>query len=153
MRAAHRKGPLTVMSHPRPQPSLVSRLARLVGASADLPAPAPQWDSDPESNRRWLSLVEDCIDLFAELDRHWREFTPANQNLADHVMSRLLEILERSGVEVIAAPEIFDRQRHQPDPAAAAAITDGCPVVVLIPGFVIDGRVARRARVIPQDSA
>ncbi len=98
-------------------------------------------------DNRWLQLVEECVELLDEFDRHKADFDSRQQELADHAISRLQEILERSGVEVIAAEPVFDRNRHQPE-KHIAKIKDGHAIAQTIsPGFAIERRVLRRARV------
>jgi hypothetical protein len=94
----------------------------------------------------WIGLVEECVKLFDELDRHSLHFDPASRDLAEHVESRLQEILERSGVHIIANETKFDRNRHQPE--RASGVSAGSAIAeTLSPGFTVDGRVLRRARV------
>lgn len=94
-----------------------------------------------------LRLAGECVDLFEELDLNMATFSDPGRELAVHVLSRLREILQRSGVELIEGEPVFDRQRHQPmnrnpGPGEAAAIAE-----TLSPGFAIDRRILRRAKV------
>jgi molecular chaperone GrpE (heat shock protein) len=58
------------------------------------------------------------------------------------------ELLQRADVEIIDAPEPYDRRRH----AVPGAVPDGARVAgVLSPGFVLDRRVLRRATVRLED--
>jgi len=98
-------------------------------------------------DKRWLKLAEECADLFDELDIHSATFDDASRELADHVCSRLQEILERSGVELISGDLVFDRHRHQPERAASVAASGTTIAETLSPGFVVGRRVLRRARV------
>jgi len=107
---------------------------------------APDLD-DPLNDKRWLKLVEECVGLFDDLDSHLASFDPPRQQLTDHVLLQLQEILERSDVEIIADDTTFDRHRHQPERTAAGAVP-GTPIAkTLSPGFAVEGRVLRRARV------
>ena len=111
------------------------------------PRPIPTHHDDPLNDKRWLKLVEECVGLFDNLDRHFASFDPARQELVEHVLLQLQEILERSDVELIAGDATFERRRHQPEqPDARAA--PGTPIIeTLSPGFAVGNRVLRRARV------
>jgi hypothetical protein len=101
---------------------------------------------DPLENKRWLGLVEECVTLFDELDRHGASFDPPRREVAEHVCYRLQEILERSGIALISGDSTFDRNRHRPEPAAGIAA--GAVIAeTLSPGFSVGRRVLRRARV------
>ena len=102
---------------------------------------------DPLNDKRWLKLVEECIGLFDDLDRHLASFDPARQALAEHVLLQLQEILERSNVELITDDTTFERRRHQPEPPTTGVVP-GTPIIkTLSPGFAVERRVLRRARV------
>lgn len=103
-------------------------------------------DGEPLENRPWLKLVEESVALFDELDRHRVDFDAPRQEVADHVICRLHEILERCGVEPISGGGPFDRNRHQPD--GATRVPPGATVTqTLSPGFRVGKRILRRARV------
>ncbi len=134
-------------------PLLVLGGASLAGASlaalaiVTLLGFAPVEPPPSLDDRAWLKLVEECVALFDEMDRHLADFDPKRRELAEHVLFRLRELLERSGIEVIAQEEPFDRHRHQ-----AVAPPGGHPqrmavAEVLSPGFAVRQRVLRRARV------
>jgi hypothetical protein len=96
----------------------------------------------------WLSLVEECVELLDELERHKEDFDPPRIELIEHVTMRLTELLERSGVEIISDETNFDRLRHQPDGRAGARAKPGDALSeTLSPGFAIGRRVLRRAKV------
>lgn len=102
---------------------------------------------EPLDNRPWLALAEEAVGRLDELERHRADFDGPRAEVADHVVSRLCEILERCGVESIdAAGGVFDRTCHQPDgpvrPAPGARV-----IATLSPGFRVGPRVLRRARV------
>ncbi len=63
--------------------------------------PALRKLDDPLDNKAWLRLVEECVDLFDELDRHSSSFDAPRREVVEHVSSRLREILERCGGEVV----------------------------------------------------
>jgi hypothetical protein len=130
--------------------------AAAVSREATDPAPTAEEPSEPLAreaqddealdNRPWLKLVEENVALFDELDRHRSAFDPARQEVADHVICRLQEILERCGVESISCDGGFDRSRHQPD--GAARVLPGARVTrTLSSGFRVGNRILRRARV------
>ena len=107
--------------------------------------PAPQPPPDPLDNGPWLKLVENCVDLFDELDSHLDHFDPSGRELAEHTGLRLQEILQRCGVELIDQPGDFERSLHQPvDPSAHLG---SATVTIISPGFRVGRRVLRRARV------
>lgn len=110
--------------------------------TAAVTAPGPP---DPLDNKPWLGLVEECTELFGELDRHRADFDPLRQEVVDHVSYRLQEVLERNGVEGICGDARFDHNRHQPDRSGAA--TGAAIAETLSPGFAVGRRVLRRARV------
>jgi hypothetical protein len=101
----------------------------------------------PLDNKPWLDVTEECVALFDEFDQLSGQFEEERRELCEHVCARLRELLERSGVEVIEADGPFDRRIHQP--IKRTAISDQTPpnVHVVSPGFKIDRRVFRRARV------
>lgn len=104
-------------------------------------------------NARWASLVEECVELFDELDRMRinNNPDPSSVELADHVCSRLAEILDRRGVSLIDGTGPYDKALHRfktprSIPAGKSEETD---VVVRSPGFRIGTRVLLRARCEP----
>jgi hypothetical protein len=100
---------------------------------------------DPLDDKRWLGLVEGCVGIIDELEVHRSSFDPAAQELAEHLDFRFQEILERSGVTVIADEAMFDRGRHQPERGAAQARSGDTVVETLRPGLAVGRRVFRRA--------
>jgi hypothetical protein len=103
--------------------------------------------ADPLENKPWLKLIEECVDLYDELDRLQPSLEAAAQELVDHCRCRVLEILERSGVSIFAEDATFDRSRHQAD-VTQERPREGTPIeATLSPGFAVGRRVFRRARV------
>lgn len=96
-------------------------------------------------NGPWIGLVEDCVALIGEFDRHKISFDPQCQEIVDHTVLRLEEVLVRSRVEIISDEVDFDRNRHKPD--AEDSSTDGTIIETISPGFAVEQRVLRRARV------
>jgi molecular chaperone GrpE (heat shock protein) len=100
----------------------------------------------------WMELVEGCVEIIDELDRHMNPLDAPRrevdgQVVADVVVIRMEELLQRSGVDVISGEPIFDPRRHQPIEASAKA-SPGAPISeTLSPGFAVGRRVLRRARV------
>ena len=95
----------------------------------------------------WTELAEGCVDVIDELDQHIVGFDEPRQELAEHVMLRLEEVLERSGVEVIVDDASFDRARHRPL-SGGVEVSNGAAITETIsPGFAVGQRVLRRARV------
>lgn len=126
----------------RPVEPSAAPMTTLESEPAGFAAPA-----DPLENKPWVKLVEECVELVDELDGHARSFDRPRQELAEYVILRLEEVLERSGVEVIAGEPTFDRGRHKPDGAGAAADPGAAVSETLSPGFAVGRRVLRRARV------
>jgi molecular chaperone GrpE (heat shock protein) len=107
---------------------------------------ASQTAPDPLDNKLWLKLVEECVELFDELDREEAHFAPQQREVARHVCLRLQEMLQRSNVHLIDQPAPFDRKLHQLD-TAASALTQPSDIEIMSPGFRVDRRILRRARV------
>lgn len=102
---------------------------------------------DPLENKPWLNLIEECVDLYDELDRLRPSLDAASAEFADHCRCRLLEILERCGVSILAEDTAFDRSRHQAE-STNESPHEGAPIeATLSPGFAVGRRVFRRARV------
>lgn len=103
--------------------------------------------ANPLEDERWMKLVEECVEVVDELDEHLDDFDAPRREVARHMVLRLEEILERSGVEIISNEGIFDRARHKPDPDHAAAENGATVRETLSPGFAVGPRMLRRARV------
>jgi|RhiMetdeSRZDD1v2_1073273.scaffolds.fasta_scaffold172429_1 hypothetical protein len=80
-----------VGAHPPPPtaPDLAAGRSRPVGPldSHQLlpPAETVGESEDLLENKRWLGLVEECVTLFDELDRHGASFDPQRREVAEHV--------------------------------------------------------------------
>jgi hypothetical protein len=62
----------------------------------------------PPDASSWLGLVEECVGVLDELDRHAGSFDPARRELTEHAILRLEEVLERSGIWGIhSTPRLF----------------------------------------------
>jgi hypothetical protein len=135
--------------------SLVGGIVPPVSASIDIPPhplSKPGISNDPLDNKPWIKLAEECVELFDELDRQIKFFDPGRREIADHVCCRLQELLQRSGVELIAETAIFERTLHQPE-IPTAGITNGADTaIILSPGFRVGRRILRRAHVELQHS-
>jgi hypothetical protein len=92
-------------------------------------------------------LAEECVSLFDEVERNKPFFAPPGQELAEHVLCRIQEMLQRSGVAAIADEAIFDRHRHQPVNRNPGATEQARIIETISPGFAIGQRILRRARV------
>src|SRR5206468_1197992 len=126
---------------PVPSPVVSPKSAAPSTAALESAEPVPP-DGEPLDNRPWLKLVEESVALFDELDRHRADFDPGRQEVADHVICRLQEILERCGVEPISGGGNFDRSRHQPE--GATRVLPGTTVTeTLSPGFRVGKRILR----------
>lgn len=95
----------------------------------------------------WEKLAEDCVDVVDELDRNMASFDPERQELADHVILRIEEVLERSGVDVISEDATFDSKRHRLEKATTKTSPGAHITETLSPGFAVGRRVLRRAKV------
>ena len=110
-------------------------------------APPVISSDDPLNNTAWAKLAEECVELFAELDRYQADFDPPRREVAEHVCGRLTEILARNGVDLIGEDGAFDRNLHEPDPPGITPKPATASVHVISPGFHIGRRILRRARV------
>jgi hypothetical protein len=117
------------------------------GIVSGVKPPPPVEPRDPSGDDHWIDLAEGCIEVIDELDQNAEGFDSPRRDLAEHVVLRLEEVLERSGVEVITNDAIFDRARHRPVPSDGAATTGVAISETLSPGFAVGHRVLRRARV------
>lgn len=115
------------------------------GKLRDIPRRDEAPPTPDKENEAWLSLVEECVGLFDELDRHAADFPLPQRQLTEHVLTRLQESLERSGVERIEGEGDFDPARHQSDQGLAP--DDSKIAGTVSPGFRVGRRVFRRARV------
>jgi hypothetical protein len=109
----------------------------------------PEVSSSDEllNNRQWMRLVEENVRLFDELDGLFPQPGP-RQEVANHVMLRLQEILGRSGVEVLSHERTYDPDRHQLVQSSVVARV-GTPIVKIVsPGFAVGPRLLRPARVL-----
>jgi molecular chaperone GrpE (heat shock protein) len=104
--------------------------------------------SHPIENKHWLKLVEECVELYDQLDRNKSRFDRAGQELTNHVSFQLQEILERCGVETIAGETTFDYTRHQAERTPTSIAIGASITETLSPGFSVGRRVLRRARVL-----
>jgi hypothetical protein len=103
--------------------------------------------ASPLEDGRWMTLVEECVEVVDELDEHMDSFDAPRREMAGHVIMRLEEILGRSGVEIISNDAVFDRARHKPDADHTGTDNGGAVRETLSPGFAVGPRVLRRARV------
>jgi hypothetical protein len=111
-------------------------------------APLPNSrDKSDLDNETWLKLVQECVDLFDELDRSKNDLDAAPRAISQHVMDRYLEIFERCGLEIISGNEHFDRNRHSIIDSASSSKKELYVDEVISPGFAIGNRVLRRAHV------
>jgi molecular chaperone GrpE (heat shock protein) len=112
------------------------------------PAPSDAGQQvDLLANKPWVRLVEECVTLFDEIERLHSSLDDSSRDFADHVKCRFLEILERSGVTIISGDALFDGARHQAD-SLPGEVADNTPITeTLSPGFSVERRVFRRARV------
>ena len=118
------------------------------GHAADPRRSDSQEDGRLEEDGRWTKLVEECVEVVDEFDGYTSSFDAPRREVAEHVISRLEEVLGRSGVEIISNEAFFDRARHSPDAMSGGAAAPGAAIrETLSPGFAVGRRVLRRARV------
>jgi len=134
----------TLPSTPDADPRIPDLSRRTGPESQTLPSTP---DADPLANKPWLNVVEDCVDLYDELERLQPSLDVAAQEVADHCCGRLLEILERSGVTILAENTTFDPKRHSAEPVRESPSEGAAIEATLSPGFAVGRRVFRRARV------
>lgn len=102
---------------------------------------------EPLENKPWINLIEECVALHEELERLGPSLDAASAEFTDHCCCRLLEILERSGVRILADDATFDPSRHHAESTGTSPL-EGTPIeATLSPGFAVGRRVLRRARV------
>ncbi len=97
-------------------------------------------------DKLYFKLIKECVDLFDELDSQRAFFDPARLEVAEHVCSRLQEILQRSGVEPIVDSAPYDRTLHHLEAPSTEIADKTTPVIILSPGFRAGRMILRRAR-------
>ena len=141
--------------------ALSSRQSRSPAGSASpperIPVPTPaavavatvpeEVAGEPLENKPWIHLIEECVALHEELERLRPSLDADSAEFADHCCCRVQEILERSGVRILADDATFDPSHHQVESTGASPL-EGTPIeATLSPGFAVGRRVLRRARV------
>jgi hypothetical protein len=104
-------------------------------------------EEPPRADGQWMELVEECVGVVKDLDRHMGGFDPARQEVADHVILSLAEGLERTGVDLISDEEVFDSKRHESVEAKSGTAPGATIAETLSPGFAVGRRVLRKAQV------
>jgi len=96
------------------------------------------------SNTPWVNLVEECVNLYSEINDLLPDMTESQQELGRHIIDRLAEILQRSGISLIEDDTEFDPRRHQTesDPPPGTTI-----VKTLRRGIALGRRVFLKALV------
>ncbi len=123
------------------------RLSVLTPAAVAVATVAEAVAGEPLENKPWISLIEECVALHEELERLRPSLDVATAEFADHCCCRVQEILERSGVRILADDATFDPSRHHAE-ATGASPLGGTPIeATLSPGFAVGRRILRRARV------
>lgn len=104
------------------------------------------WTSSPLQNKEWTSLVEECTEMMDDFERMQTDLDDAGREVAEMAVSRLQELLERRGVDLIADERAFDLKRHKPVPMRE--VPEGTTIEeTLAPGLCVGNRVFRRAQV------
>ena len=111
----------------------------------DTPNPEPFDGRSAPPDGKWLGLVEEVVLLLDEMERAQTTLAPNARELAEHVESRLGEILIRTGVQSINDESTFDRLRHQPLPGRSAKHGTAVIAETIRPGLIVGRRVLRRA--------
>ena len=94
------------------------------------------------SNIPWVKLVEECVALYSEIDDLLPSMTESKQDLARHMLDRLAEILQRSGISLIEDDTEFDPRRHKTE----SDVPSGTTIVkTLRRGFALGRRVFLKA--------
>lgn len=140
--AEQQRAKRTEEAHPLAQVSLAD-----THTSPLSPQNAPFRQDRPAVDEHWLKLVQECVDLYNDLDKRLASFDPSRHELAEYVLLQLQEILERCGVELIDGDTVFERSRHQPERSAAGVVAGDTIIETVSPGFAVGARVLRRARV------
>jgi len=113
------------------------------------PRVAPEWNDDDLDytvrNQPWVKLVEDCTDLYSEIIDRLECYDESQLELAHHILNRLVEILERNRVEIVARDEVFDQMRHIPAEKSWQVLPGARILETVSPGFIIGPRVLRKA--------
>lgn len=123
--------------------------ATTVEPVADPPVGSPAEPLSLLDNRPFAKLAEFCVDLFDELDEASPQFDEPRREVATHVLDRLQDALIACGLEPIDQNAVFDRALHQPvrRTSGIAPGDRGWLARIVSPGFKVDRRVLRRARV------
>lgn len=94
------------------------------------------------SNTPWVKLVEECVELYSEIDDLLPNMTESQQQLGRHIIDRLAGILQRSGISLIDDDTEFDPRRHK----AESDVPPGTTIVkTLRRGFALGRRVFLKA--------
>lgn len=138
-----------------PQLRIRSSYTSLVPAPiTDNPTPTPpvpdvKDESDPEisGHASLFKTLKDCTDLLTELEDMHDKLDERARPLSEHVRINLQEMVERAGAIRIEDEPSFDVSRHQSVPVAR--VSPETPIAETVePGYVFDGRVIKRAKVV-----
>ena len=140
---------LDVTQAPTTQPAPITMPGQTGGEGASQVEPVfpTAYGTDPLDNRSLVALIEDCVQLYDEIDTLVGKLKPAQQGIAGHVLLRLQEVMVRSGVGLIEGDTVFHYERHQVAPTGTLPANVTPITATLSPGFSLGRRVLRRARV------
>lgn len=94
-----------------------------------------------------FKTLKDCTDLLTELEDMHEKLDERARPLSEHIRINLQEMVERAGAIRIENESSFDVSRHQSVPVAR--VSPGTSITETIePGYVFDGRVIKRAKVV-----
>ncbi len=122
-----------------------------VPAPSPMPAPPEAVKDEPTSeipgHASLFKTLKDCADLLTELEDMHDKLDERARPLSEHIRVTLQEMVERAGAIRIEDEPSFDVSRHQSVPVAR--VSPGTPIAETVePGYVFDGRVIKRAKVV-----
>jgi len=99
-------------------------------------------------NSPFVKLAEECAGLMNEFDGYSERMeTDEGKMMAEMVVKRLQELLERAGLERIDNETEFSVLRHSPVPMQI--VQEGTPIVQTnFPGLALGNRVYRKAKIV-----
>jgi molecular chaperone GrpE (heat shock protein) len=107
----------------------------------------PDKELSLSENKPFAKLAEECTDLMNEFDGYVERLeTVEGKMMAEMVVKRMQELLERAGLERIDDESEFSVLRHTPVPMQI--VQEGTPIVeTRFPGLALGNRVYRKATV------
>ena len=108
----------------------------------------PEKEPSLSENRAFVKLAEECSDLMNEFDGYAERLeTDEGKMMAEMVVKRMQELLERAGLERIDDETEFSVLRHTPIPMQI--VQEGTTIIqTRFPGLAMGNRVYRKSSVI-----